>query len=184
MTASVPASSQEVAQELDRIARIAGVMVDGDICQRIVTARALSFMFKSDPNDPFLAGDNYDVNDAEFNATKKTLIRLARLAPFPCDVNLWMPIKEHPGKVAVVIRNVHELSQFWVFGALYQDMFPPMQAVLETGRRVTVTDKPGMISVLGPIYDSLGDTVGLVEAVTTDPPPGGALSAGGLSRHF
>lgn len=174
MTATMPDNAQQIEQELDRITRIAGVMVDGDVCQRIVTARALDFMFKKDPNDRFLAGDNYDVNAAEFNSTKKTLIRLSRLAPFPCDVNLWMPIKGHPTKIEVVIRNVHELSQFWVFGALYQDMFPPMRTVLQTGRRVTVKEKPGMVSVLGPIYDSLGDTVGLVEAVSRMPSPAAA----------
>ena len=128
-------------------------------------------MFKIDPHDRFLAGDNYDVDDAEFNATKKTLIRLARLAPFACDVNLWMPIPNHPDKIQVVIRNAHELSQFWVFGAIYQDMFPPMQTVLQTGRRVTVKEKPGMISVLGPVYDSLGDVAGLVEVVSHSSPP-------------
>jgi hypothetical protein len=31
---------------------------------------------------------------------------------------------------------------------------------------VTVTDRPGWISVLAPVYNSLGDIVGLVEAVS------------------
>lgn len=166
MSNGTPEGSQPIEQELDHIARVASAMVDGDLCQRIVTARALSFLFKTDPNDPFLAGDNYDVNDTEFNATKKTLIRLARLAPFPCDVNLWMPIDGHPGKIQAVVRNVNELSQFWSFGALYQDAIPPMQAVLDSGQRVTVKNKPGWISVLAPVYNSLGDVAGLVEVVT------------------
>ena len=171
MTENQPSNPQQIEQELDHIARVAGVMVDGDACRRIVTPRALEFMFKIDPHDRFLAGDNYDVNDAEFNSAKKTLIRLARLAPFACDVNLWMPIPNHPDKIQVVIRNAHELTQFWVFGAIYQDMFPPMQTVLQTGRRVTVKEKPGMISVLGPVYDSLGDVAGLVEVVSHSSPP-------------
>lgn len=160
-----------VEQELDQIARVAGVMLDGDACRRIVTPRALQYMFKTDPHDRFLAGDNYDVNDAEFNAAKKMLIRLARLAPFACDVNLWMPIPGHPGKIQVVIRNANELSQFWVFGAVYQDLLPPMRTVLESGQRVTVKQRPGMISVLAPVYDSLGSVAGLVEVVAHSSPP-------------
>lgn len=156
---------EAVRQEIDHIARIASVMVDGDGCQRIVTARALEFLFKTDPNDPYLAGDNYDVNDREFNATKKVLIRLARLARFPCGVNLWMPIDGHPGKIQAVIRNVNQLSQFWTFGALSQDTIPPMQTLLDSGQRVTVKEKPGWISVLAPVYNSLGDIAGLVEVV-------------------
>jgi len=159
-------AERDMARELDEVARIATVMVDGDVCQRIVTPRALDYMFKQDPHDPWAAGDNYEVNDEAFIAIKKTLERLSRLAPFPCDVNLWMPIAGHPDKIRVVIRNVHELSQFWPWGALYQDMIPQMKQVLGTGRRVTVTEKPGWVSVLAPVYNSLGDTVALVEAVS------------------
>jgi hypothetical protein len=157
---------RDMARELDEVARIASIMVDGDICQRIVTPRALEYMFKNDPRDPWLAGDNYEVSDREFIAIKKVLIRLSQLAPFPCDVNLWMPIVGHPGKVRIVIRNVHDLSQFWPWGALYQDMIPQMEQVLKTGGRVTVAEKPGWVSVLAPVYNSLGDSVALVEAVS------------------
>jgi hypothetical protein len=48
-------------------------------------------------------------------------------------------------------------------------MIPPMKQVFENGRRVTVAEKPGWISVLAPVYDSLGDIVALVEAVTQMP---------------
>ncbi len=37
--------------------------------------------------------------------------------------------------------------------------------LLEEARRVTVTEKPGWVSVLAPVRDSLGDVVGLVEVV-------------------
>lgn len=154
-----------MARELDDIARVASVMVDGDLCQRIATPRALDYMFKNDPRDQWAAGDNYEVNEEAFVSVKKTLIRLSRLAPFPSDVNLWMPIAGHPDKVRIVIRNVNELSQFWPWAALYQDMIPQMKQVLDTGRRVTATEKPGWVSVLAPVYNSLGDIVALVEAV-------------------
>ncbi|HLM98096.1 MAG TPA: hypothetical protein VK335_02370 [Bryobacteraceae bacterium] len=169
LVAPLAAAGRGVARELDDVARIASVMVDGDACRRIVTLRALEFMFKNDPRDQWVAGDNYEVNDEAFIPVKKTLIRLSHLAPFPCDVNLWMPVAGHPEKVRIVIRNTNELSQFWPWGALYQDMIPSMKQVLETGHRVTVSEKPGWVSVLAPVYDSLGDIVGLVEAVTQQP---------------
>jgi hypothetical protein len=95
-------------------------------------------------------------------------MRLARLVPFPCDVNLWMPLA--PDRVHIVIRNQNEMSQFWTWGALHQEMFPPMKEVLDTGRRITVKQKPGYVSVLAPVYDSLGDVAGLVEVVTQAKP--------------
>ena len=159
-------AERDMVRELDEVARIASVMVDGDVCQRIVTPRALDYMFKNDPRDQWVAGDNYEVNDQAFISVKKTLIRLSRLAAFPCDVNLWMPIAGHPDKIRIVIRNVNELSQFWPWAALYQDMIPQMKQVLDTGRRVTAMEKPGWVSVLAPVYNSLGDIVALVEAVS------------------
>ena len=163
---AAPAPASDLAAQLDEIARVGSVMVDGDDCQRIVTERALTYMFKADARDQWLASDNYDVDGAAFITVKKTLLRLSHLAPFPADVNLWMPIKGHPDKIRVVIRNTHEMSQFWPWGALYQDMIPQMKTVLETGKRVTVTDKPGWISVLAPVSDSMGDLVGVLEVVT------------------
>jgi hypothetical protein len=152
-----------LARELDDIGRIATVMVDGDVCQRIVTKRAAAYMLKPDPRDQWADGDNYDVDDVAFIQTKKTLIRLSRLVDYPVDVNLWM--RGPPSQIQVVIRNHYEMSQFWVWGKLHQDMFPPMRTVLQTGKRVTVKEKAGFVSVLAPIHNSMGEIVGLVEAV-------------------
>jgi hypothetical protein len=160
--------SVEMQKELDAVARIGSIMVDGDVCQKIVTTRAREFLFARDPRDEFLAGDNYDVDDVAFNTVKKTLIRLSDLASFPTDVNLWMPIEGHPDKIQLVIRNKNEMSQFWNWGELYGDMAPQMESVLKTGRRIIVTEKPGWVSVLAPVYNSLGDVVGLIEAVSRE----------------
>jgi hypothetical protein len=160
------AAERDMTRELDEVARAATVMVDGDVCQRIVTPRALDYMFKKDPRDPWVDGDNYEVNDPAFIAVKKTLIRLSHLASFPCDVNLWMPIAGHWDKILVVIRNVNEMSQFCPWGKLYQDMIPQMKQVLDTGCRIAVTEKPGWVSVLAPVHNSLDDTVALVEVVS------------------
>ncbi len=123
-------------------------------------------MLQKDARDPWLAGDNFDVNDEPFIQTKKTLMRLARLCTVQCDVNLWMPVPSDPPRIQILIRNVYEMSQFWRWGDLYQEIPAMMKQVLQTGKRVTARDKPGMISVLAPVYDSLGDILaGLVEVV-------------------
>ena len=161
-----PDASVDMKRELDDVARVGSVVVDGDVCQKIVTQRAKEFLFAKDPRDEFLAGDNYDVDDVAFNTVKKTLARLSHLSSFPADVNLWMPIEGHPGKIQLVIRNKNEMSQFWNWCELYGDMVPQMETALKTGQRVTVTSKPGWISVLAPVHNSLGDVVGLIEAVS------------------
>ena len=161
-----PAASSTMREELESVARVGSVMVDGDVCQRIVTPLAKEYMFKVDPHNEWQAGDNYDVDDVSFNITKKTLIRLSHLTSFPSDVNLWMPIERHPDKIQMVIRNKNEMSQFWRWGALYQDMTPQMETVLKTGQRVTVMNRPDWISVLAPVYNSSSDIVGLIEAVS------------------
>src|SRR6516225_8191881 len=90
------AADDRFTRELDDAARVASVMVDGDACRNIVTARALSYMLRNDPRDRFVGGDNYEVHPDAFDAVKKTLIRISRLVSFPADANLWMPLAGHP----------------------------------------------------------------------------------------
>src|SRR3954463_15028532 len=87
------AEPTKLERDLDEIARVATVMVDGDLCQRIVTPRAMAMMLHNTSRDPWADGDNYEVDQASFIRTKKTLMRLAELADSPVDVNLWMPLK-------------------------------------------------------------------------------------------
>ncbi len=77
-----------------------------------------------------------------------------------------MPLPEK-NKIHVVIRNVNEMSQFWPWGALFQDTPEPMRKVLATGERVTVKLRPQMVSVLAPVRDSLGDIIGILEVIAT-----------------
>ncbi len=181
-----PRTKEDVVRGLDDVARIATVMVDGDVCRQIMTERALGFMFAANAKDPWAASDNFDVNDAPYVQTKKTLTRLSRLLPFPCDVNLWMPFVDRPDKIQILIRNVNEWSQFWTWGTLVQDMPPEMKRVLEAGRRETVMRKPGLISVLAPVRNSLGDTVALVEVASIEPgtpPPDVHARSGEDTQH-
>jgi len=161
--------SEGVVRDLNEIARVASVMLDGDVCRRIMTERAIGYLSKIDPRDPWVASDNFDVYHEAYIETKKTLIRLSRLVPYACDVNLWMPVPGDSGKIQVLIRNVNEWSQFWTWGALTQETPTVMKHVLQAGRSEIVRQKPGMISVLAPVFDSLGDTVGLVEVVAFEP---------------
>ena len=172
MAAGLFAQPDDLAADLDRVARTATAMVDGDVCLRVQTPRSARLFLQKDARDPWKADDNFDVNDEAFTATKKTLMRLARLCPTACDVNLWMPVPSDPPRIQILIRNVYEMSQFWKWGDLHQEMPPEMKQVLDTGRRVTVRRRPGMISVLAPVYGSMGDVVGLVEVVgQTSPDP-------------
>lgn len=164
---AVSAATQQ--QDLREIARVATIMIDGDVCQRIVTPRALAHMLHSDPRDKWQAGDNYDVDDAAFIQTKKTLIRLAMMASYPVDVNLWMPVPTTQN-IQLVIRNKYDLSQFWN-GELQQAMPSEMLEVLKTGETSTIQKMPGMISVLAPVRNSLGEIVGLVEVVSSTTAP-------------
>ncbi len=157
---------QSLTRDLDEIARVATIMVDGDVCQKIMTERALKKMFAVDPRDPWAGSDNFDVNSEAFIQTKKTLMRLARLVPYPVDCNLWMPFKEEPGKIQVLIRNQYEMSQFWSFGQLFTETPAEMKEVLTTRKPLRVQNRGDFISVLTPVYNSLNDVVGLVEVVS------------------
>lgn len=161
--AAEPASLESSLQE---IARVGSVMVDGDVCERIVTDRTRNALLHPDPRDQWGAADNYDVDAPAFIQTKKTLIRLSRLTNHPVDVNLWMPVPGDASRVHIVIRNRNEMSQFWEWGQLTQPMFPLMKRVLESGEAVTVKDKSPLISVLSPVRNSLGHIVGLIEVVS------------------
>jgi len=164
-----PQAKADVARDLNEVARIATTMVDGDLCGKIMTRRSLEKMFVVDPKDPWTAGDNFDVNSEPYITVKKTLIRLSRLVPYKCDVNLWMPFRDQPDKIQVLIRNVNEWSQFWTWGKLAQDIPPEMKRVLESGKQEEVNKVPGMVSILAPVYDSMGDVVALVEVVAFEP---------------
>jgi len=156
---------ESMTRELEEVARIATVMVDGDVCQRIMTERALKKMFIIDPADQWAGSDNFDVNPEPFIQTKKTLMRLAKLRPYPIDCNLWMLFKENPRQIQILIRNQYEMSQFWTWGVLSQEIPPEMAEVLTSGKPKTIIGKGNLISVLTPVSNSLGDIVGLVEVV-------------------
>lgn len=159
-------TKETLARDLEEVARVASVMLDGDVCERIMTPRALQKMFAIGPNDRWAGSDNFDVNHEPFVRAKKTLIRLARLVPYPVDCNLWMPFKQDPKRIQILIRNRYEMSQFWTWGVLFQDQTLEMAEVLATRNPQTIAQKGDFVSVLTPVSNSLGDRVGLVEVVS------------------
>ncbi len=157
---------EKLPEELDSVARVASVMVDGDVCRRIETPASQKASLLKDPSDPWRAADNYEVDHAAFLQAKNILTRLSRLCTHACGVNLWMPPASDPSRIQMLVRTVQESSQFWIFGALHQDVPPAMKKVLDSGERASVSVKPGMVSVLAPVFDSLGDIVAVVEVVS------------------
>jgi hypothetical protein len=62
----VAAESTTLAARLDEVARIASVMVDGDVCERILTKRARERLLNVDPRDQWAAADNFDVDHPSY----------------------------------------------------------------------------------------------------------------------
>jgi hypothetical protein len=162
----VAAESTTLGARLDEVARIASVMVDGDVCERILTKRARERLLNVDPRDQWAAADNFDVDHPSYILIKKTLIRLARLGPAHTDVNLWMPVDGSNERVQILVRNANEISQFWKWGDLHQPATPEMKELLRTAKRRTIAGKNGFVSVIAPVSNSLGDVVGFVEVVS------------------
>src|SRR5437667_9739513 len=62
-----PDATVDMKRELDDVARVGSVVVDGAVCQNIVTQRATEFLFAKDTREELLAGYIYDVHDVLFN---------------------------------------------------------------------------------------------------------------------
>lgn len=159
-------TKESVTKDLEDVARVATVMIDGDVCQKIMTERALQKLFLVTTRDQWAASDNFDVNFEPYLQTKKTLMRLSMLLPYPVDCNLWMGFRDHPNKIQILVRNRHEMSQFWTWGALTQDIPSAMKDVLTNGKPQTIAGAKDFISVLTPVRNSLGEIVALVEVVS------------------
>jgi hypothetical protein len=153
-----------IMEALTEVARVASVMVDGDEAARILTDRALSYIAHPDPEHRHLAGDYYDVDHAAFLRMKKVLLRLERLLDFPCSTSLWVQVDDLSGYATLAVQN-GSVHRYYRFGQEKLKMPKEMAECIEGGR-VTVApcEHPqGMLTVLAPVLDSLGDVVGVVE---------------------
>ncbi len=161
---------EKTLHALKEAARVAGVMIDGDEARRIITERARHYIANPDPTYSFLSADYYDVDHVAFLRMKKTLLRLERLLPFPCNASLWLLLEEPPDHVTVVVQN-GSLHRYWRWAEEKRRMEPEMAECVRKGA-VTVAplNHPSRtLTVLAPVRDSLGDVVGLAELTARDP---------------
>jgi hypothetical protein len=161
---------RKTLQALLEAARVASVMVDGDEARRIITARAMRYIAHPDPEYPFLSGDYYDVDHQTFLRMKKTLLRLERLLDFPCSASLWVRVEGLQGYATLAVQNgsIHRYYRF----AEQKIAFPAeMAECVESGQTVVAPlEHPSQtLTVLAPVFDSLGDVVGVVELSALHP---------------
>ena len=111
-----------------------------------------------------MVGDDYDVDHDTFLRMKKTLLRLERLLDFACSTSLWVRVPGLEGTVTLAVQN-GSVHRYYQFGADKLATPAEMVVCLEEGKVVVSPPDPeaGMLTVLAPVFDSLGDAVGVVE---------------------
>jgi len=162
--------AQEIVAALCEVARVASVMVDGDEARRILTERAMYHIAHPDPDYRFLSADYFDVDHRAFDAMKKTLLRLERLTDVRCSTALWVPVAGEEGQVTLAVQN-GTIQRYYRFGQA--KMAAPDEMARCFQRQVTVvapTEHPSQtITVLAPVFDSLGDVSGVIELSARHP---------------
>lgn len=154
----------EVLTELTRLAEIAAAILDGEEVKRIITDQAMHYVANPHPDHPFLAGDHYDVDAELFLRMKKLLLRIVTLSELDIGATVLVPVGD-TNWVTVALHNGTCFRYYMVFGQLKLETPGEIAEVLRTGRVVSVPpdDATPLATALGPIRDSLGDVVGVVE---------------------
>ena len=168
--AKLNAKARNMLAAMDEVAHVASAMVDGEEALRIVTERAAHYVASPDPKFRSLAGDYYDVDHATFLRMKKTLLRLRRLMDFPCNVVLWLALETLDGKVTAVVNN-GTLSRWYQFGRSTVPIEGALAECMSSGRpvRADAEDELEFLTAAAPVFDSLGDVVGVVELTAQHP---------------
>lgn len=162
--------ARQLLADLREVARVASVMVDGELAHEIVTERAMGHIREPHPDHPFMSGDYYDVDHDRFLLMKQTLLRLERLVDGPCGSALWIPVSgtDH---VTCVVQN-HQWHRYYRFGVERMEPAPEMRRCLERGKVVAARTTREFVTALAPVFDSLGDVAGLVEFTCPNPDTG------------
>ena len=170
MAVTHKAKVRKILDQLTQVARVAEVMIDGEVAGRIITDRAAHYIANPDPKHRFLAGDYYDVDHASFLLMKKTLLRLEKLASFPCNATLWVRVKGAEGLITAAAQN-GQLHRYYQFGESGRKPEGELAVCLSTGRviAVPIDGSADYLTVLAPVRDSLGDVVGCVELTAAHP---------------
>lgn len=156
---------------LEGLARVASAMVDGEEADRILTARAVEYSASPDPAKQWLGtGDFHDVDHVAFLRMKKLLMRLERLADFRCCASLWIRAKGLDRHVNLAVQN-GTIHRYYEFRKPLIPIPPEMTECMETGKVVVAPEQhpTGTLTVLAPVFDSLGSVVGVVELSAAHP---------------
>ena len=161
---------RETIEALVEAARVASIMIDGDEAKRIITKRAMRHIAHPDPEHRFLSGDHFDVDHTHFIRMKKTLLRLERLLDFSCSASLWVNVEGLDGAMTLAVQN-GSIHRYYRFGAEKLEAPAEMVECVETGQAVVAPpEHPSQtITVLAPVFDSLGNVVGVVELSARHP---------------
>lgn len=162
--AEIPAQADSMVRTLHEIARAVTCMVDGEQVKSVLTSRAAEKAFAIDPRDKYAGSDNWDYNHEPFRTTKQTLARAACLAPGLVGCTLYSPSAVKPERWHVLMNTLVSGKQMMVDGdSISSAPDAEVLQVFHTGNRVEVRKKTGEVSVLTPVYDSLGQIVAVVE---------------------
>ena len=161
---------QQRVEALSETARVTSVMLDGDEARRIITEQATYYLAHPDPEHRFLSGDYYDVDHDTFLRMKKMLLRLERLPGSACSTALWVPVEGLAGYVTLAVQN-GSMHRYYRFGQEKLALPAEMARCLVSGQTVVAPlEHPSQtITVLAPVFDSLGDIAGIVELTTRHP---------------
>jgi len=157
-------TTQDLISKLENTARTAAVMMDGDEARRVIVDRAMEHITHPNPKYRFLDADYYDVHFDTFLRVKKTLKRLQKLADTECSANLWVRVRERTEEVTLAIQ-CGRCHRYWQFGELKHRIDTNMKRCLKGGKVVKIlpTSRNTKVTFLAPVFDSLEETVGLIE---------------------
>jgi len=158
---------REVTAVLRDIARVAAVMFDGEMCHDIYSEHGMAWLGRdAPPQDRYAITDNIDFNAPVFEAAKKVLLRLQRLAPAgvkELQCFLWVPVAGRGGAMAAAVYN-GGASRWWQPSMTWLEAPEPLRRAMETGEPVELGDDgSGVATILAPVRDSLKEVAGLIE---------------------
>ena len=161
-------SLKKIVAALKETARVASVMVDGEVAGRIISDRAHHYIANPDPQFRYATGDYYDVDHASFLSMKKTLLRLERLADFPCNASLWVRVKGLADHVTVAVQN-GSLHRYWKWAEHKRELAGEMAECFASGEVTPAPEDDDLVTVMAPVRDSLGEVVAVVELTAPNP---------------
>ncbi len=137
---------KEAEARLKRLARTAEIFLDGDVFKRVVG------------NPDVNTGDDYRVEDDEFIAVKKALLKLKRLEDGDASAQAWRRFEDGAAVVVPVDPHPKGVKAKHPVDPALEEAFAGRVGMAELEFRGVP-----LLSVCAPIRDSLEDVVGVVE---------------------